>query len=231
MLCRPAPMKDLPPAFRSIQAGVELVEALSHAFAKHRGWVQATGFVENAELKIGADAADVRRTFRGRFALAHLAGPLGGPYGVTLSRMDGDRLEVIAGVLVSARSEGVSAICISASGDTPVVHAEAPVPANEPGPAVRPLRGPKPGSFAARVGVSGAPDDDDDESTPLPERGDLVEHFAFGICEVLTVTGERIVLRDLRGPGRIREIASDRLTVTGPTEHDGKRLYRLTRKP
>jgi len=43
-----------------------------------------------------------------------------------------------------------------------------------------------------------------------------LEHFAFGICEVLTVTGERIVLRDLGGPGRIREIASDRLSVTGP---------------
>jgi hypothetical protein len=64
----------------------------------------------------------------------------------------------------------------------------------------------------------------------MPERGDLVEHFAFGLCEVLNVTGDRIVLRDLRGPGRIREIASDRLEVTGPTEHDGKRLYRLTRR-
>jgi hypothetical protein len=224
-------MKELPPAFRSIPGGVELVEALSHAFAKHRGWVHATGFVENVELKVAADAADVRRTFHGRFALAHFAGPLGGPYGATLSRMDGDRVEVIAGVLVAARSEGVSALCLSSGADAPIARTEAPVAPNEPRPAPRPLRGPIPSSFAARVGVTGSDDDDDEPNQPMPERGDLVEHFAFGICEVLTVTGERIVLRDLRGPGRIREIASDRLSVTGPTEHDGKRLYRLTRKP
>jgi hypothetical protein len=225
-------MKELPPAFRSIPGGVELVEALSQAFSKHRGWVQATGFVENVELKVAADATDVRRTFHGRFALAHFAGPLGGPYGATLSRMDGDRVEVIAGVLVAARSEGVSALCLSSGADSPIARPETPTAPNEARPAPRPLRGPIPSSFAARVGVTGAPDDDDDEpNRPLPERGDLVEHFAFGICEVLTVTGERIVLRDLRGPGRIREIASDRPSVTGPTEHDGKRLYRLTRKP
>ena len=222
-------MKELPPAFRSIPGGVELVEALSQAFAKHRGWVQATGFVENVELKVAAEAADVRRTFHSRFALAHLAGPLGGPYGATLSRMDGDRVEVIAGVLVAARSEGVSALCLSSGADAPLARAETPAAPNEPRPAPRPLRGPKPGSFAARVGVTGA-DDDDEPNQPMPVRGDLVEHFAFGLCEVLTVTGERLVLRDLRGPGRIREIASDRLSVTGPTEHDGKRLFRLTRK-
>jgi hypothetical protein len=223
-------MKELPPAFRSIQGGVELVEALSLMFSKHRGWVQATGFVEDVELRLGGDAADVRRSFRGRFALAQLAGPLGGPYGATLSRMDGDRVEVIAGVLVRARSEGVSALCISSGDASTTPRVETSGAADEPRPAARPLRGPKPSSFAARVGVTGA-SEDDEESQPMPERGDLVEHFAFGICEVLSVTGDRIVLRDLRGPGRIREIACERLSVSGPSEHDGKRLYRLTRKP
>src|SRR6186997_1766998 len=89
-------MKELPPAFRTIPS-----------------------VVENAELRLGGDAADVRRTFRGRYALAHFAGPLGGPYGATLSRMDGERVDVLAGVLLSARSEGVSALCVSAGIDPP----------------------------------------------------------------------------------------------------------------
>jgi hypothetical protein len=84
-------------------------------------------------------------------------------------------------------------------------------------------------SFAARVGV-GAPAEERDEDEPLPERGDLVEHFAFGRAEVLSVDGERLVLRDLYGPGRIREIALDRLIVKGPLEHDGKRLFRLDKR-
>jgi hypothetical protein len=226
-------MKELPPAFRSIPSGVELVEALANAYSKHRGWVQAVGFVDNVELKLGGDAADVRRMFRGRYALAHLAGPLGGPYGATVSRADGERVEVLAGMLLSARSEGVSALCVSAGIEAPSTATTAPVRVDAPldvqsARPIAPPRAAQGSSFAARVGVS-APEDDD-ETGPMPERGDLVDHFAFGLCEVLSVTGDRLVLRDLRGSGRIREIASERLVVTGPTEHDGKRLYRLAKR-
>ncbi len=225
-------MKELPPAYRSIRSGLDLVEGLAQAFSKHQGWVQAVGFVADAELRLGGDAADVRRVFRGRFALAQLSGPLGGPYGATISRMDGDRLEVLAGVLLSARSEGVSALCLSANTTETLPSFSR---ANE-APQERPMappqaRGPKPSSFAARVGVAGAPEEEDEEAAqPMPERNDLVDHFTFGLCEVLSVNGDRLVLRDLRGPGRIREIAADRLDVTGPGEHDGRRLYRLTRR-
>lgn len=227
-------MKDLPPAFRSIPSGGELVEGLDEAFDKHRGWVQATGFVDEVELKLAGDGADVRRVFRGRYALAQLAGPLGGPYGVTLSRAVGERVEVVAGVLVRARSAGVSALCTSAGDSLPRPRAETGddvlVPAvtraaPEPNFAKRPLTS----AFAARVGVSGAAPDDD-EGPALPERGDLVEHFAFGLCEVVSVTGDRLVLRDPRGSGRIREIASERLSISGPTEHQGKRLFRLMKR-
>jgi len=126
---------------------------------------------------------------------------------------------------------GVSALCVSAGIDAPsapVARSETQPGTHEPLPLVPP-RAAKPSSFAARVGIS-APEDDDDETGPIPVRGDLVEHFAFGLCEVLTATGERLVVRDLKGPGRIREIASDRLVIGGPTEHDGKRLYRLTKR-
>ena len=105
---------------------------------------------------------------------------------------------------------------------------EAPPPFElaEPKLAKRPLTS----GFAARVGVSQPAPDNEEEEALLPERGDLVEHFAFGVCEVLSVTGDRLVLRDLRHAGRIREIASERLTVAGPVEHQGKRLFRLSRK-
>jgi hypothetical protein len=220
-------MKELPPAFRSIPSGGELVEALDAAFSRHRGWIQATGFVDDVELRLPAEGSEVRRTFRGHFALASLAGPLGGPYGVTLSRTSGERVEVLAGVLVRARSGGVSALCIS-SGEAPA-RAETPgdaldAPAS-PGFAKRPLVS----AFAAKVGVTQAAPDDDDEPM-LPERGDLVEHFAFGVCEVLSATGDRLVLRDYKGSGRTREIDSARLAISGPVERDGRRLFRLAKR-
>ena len=42
--------------------------------------------------------------------------------------------------------------------------------------------------------------------------------------------GERLKLRDLKGPGRIREIIIDVLDVAGPSEKDGKRAFKLTRR-
>jgi hypothetical protein len=44
------------------------------------------------------------------------------------------------------------------------------------------------------------------------------------------VNGDRLKLRDITGPGRIREVAIDRLDVRGPTEKDGKRAFKLTRR-
>ncbi len=230
-------MKELPPAFRTIPEGTPLVDALSESFGKRDGWLQAVGFVENVELKLAGEGADVRRTYSGRFALASLSGPVGGPYGVTLSRTSGSGTEILAGLLMAATSGGVSAVFFSLTGErlgAERAAAPAPLPAAAPVSAPDAIRPKQPpagaSSFAARVGVRGPLGDDDDEDTLHPERGDLVEHFAFGRAEVLSVDGERLVLRDLFGPGRIREIALDRLTVTGPFEHEGKNLYRLGRR-
>ena len=41
---------------------------------------------------------------------------------------------------------------------------------------------------------------------------------------------ERLKIRDVDGPGRIREIRLDMLRVTGPGERDGKRVFRLERR-
>jgi hypothetical protein len=73
-------------------------------------------------------------------------------------------------------------------------------------------------------------DEDDEDEEAIPTPGDLVDHFSFGLCEVLTSDGERLRIRDLRGPGRIREISLNMLTVSAPTTSNNKRLFRLLRK-
>ena len=229
-------MKDLPPAFREIPSGADLLERIAEVFAKHRGWIQAVGFVEDAELKLPGAGADARRVFQGRFALAQLSGPLGGPYGVTLSRLAGENAEVVAGILTRAVSGGVSVLLLSAQLGVPVEGM--PGQAVQVRPAIPPPRvPPSPAAtsgFAARVGMTrprpAPPDEENEPAQELPVPGDLVEHFAFGLCEVLKVEGDRLVLRDLRGHGRIREIASEKLAVSGPTEHDARRLFKLSRR-
>lgn len=223
-------MKELPPAFRVIPSGGDLLEQLTSAFADRHGWIQATGFVEDIELRLSGTTTEVRRVFAGPFTLVALGGPLGGPYGATLSRLENGAVTLLGGVLVRARSREVTAVCIGSSAP----RADAglpPLPASKPATAAHPARPPGGSSFAARVGAAAPPGEDDDEAgSDTPERGDLVQHFAFGLCEVLSAAGERLVLRDAGGNGRIREIAIDRLAVTGPVEHDGKRLFRLERR-
>jgi len=228
-------MKALPPAFRDIPVGSPLVATLAEAFNVEGGWIHAVGFVENPELKLAGEAADVRRVMSGRFALAACSGPLGGPYGVTLARARGADNDVIAGLLVEATSGGVAAICFSSTGQhlgaargsgsaverAPSASAQVVAKGNARPPLSR---------FAANVGIAAPEDDDDEGELVAPERGDLVHHFAFGRAEVLAIEGDRLTLRDLHGPGRIREIALDRLTVSGPVEHEGKRLFRLDRR-
>jgi hypothetical protein len=223
-------VKELPPAFRVLPSGGELLEQLTSAFEDRHGWIQATGFVEDVELRLSGTSSEVRRAFPGRFTLVALGGPLGGPYGATLSRLENGTVSLLAGVLVRARSREVTAVCIG-SGPPRVDVAPPPVPAGKPASPANPARPPGGSNFASRVGAAAALSDEEDAAgSESPERGDLVQHFAFGLCEVLSAAGERLVLRDAGGNGRIREIAIDRLAVTGPVEHDGKRLFRLERR-
>jgi predicted DNA-binding protein with PD1-like motif len=52
-----------------------------------------------------------------------------------------------------------------------------------------------------------------DLDTPVPEPGDVVDHFAFGRCDVIKSDGDRLHLR-IHKDGRIREIALEMLRVT-----------------
>jgi hypothetical protein len=69
----------------------------------------------------------------------------------------------------------------------------------------------------------------DDDDTPSPEPGDLVDHFAFGRCEVLKSDGERLHLR-VHKDQRIREIALEMLRVSRLPDEGGVRRFRLDRK-
>src|SRR5262249_31749708 len=74
--------------------------------------------------------------------------------------------------------------------------------------------------------VRQAPEDD---GTIFPEAGDVVDHFAFGRCEVLKSDGDRLYLR-MQKDGRIKEIAVEMLKVTALPDEDGKRMFKLARK-
>jgi hypothetical protein len=223
---------NLPPSFRSIPDGQDLLEAFAELFSSHPGWVLASGYVEDVELRVVAAGVDSRRTLSGRYVLAQLSGPLAGPYGVTLSRLEGERFEFVAGMLVRARSAGVNACCVGANAEVaPPVQASAAVsPAAVPPPAEAVRGGPR---WAAQVNAAAAARTAEREpvhDVEEPERGDLVQHFAFGICEVLNVTGDRLLIRDLSRAGRVLEIHVDMLVVHPPVERDGKRLFRLSRR-
>lgn len=68
------------------------------------------------------------------------------------------------------------------------------------------------------------------EEMVFPEAGDVVEHFAFGRCEVLKSDGDRLHLK-VGKDGRIREIALEMLRVT-PLEsnEEGRKRFKLDRK-
>ncbi len=228
-------MPKLPPAFRSIPDGRDLLEAFEEVFPANEGWVLASGEVQDVELKLVSGGADQRRALKGRFALVQLSGPRGGPFGVTLSRLEAERVEVIAGTLTRARSAGVNAVCLGVSGALAVAGAagRAPLPVEVVASPAESAEEPQASGWAAQAGAALAAALEAEEPEPEasePERGDLVQHFAFGVCEVLNTSGDKLMIRDLAGAGRIREIRVDMLVVHPPIERNGKRLFKLSRR-
>lgn len=69
----------------------------------------------------------------------------------------------------------------------------------------------------------------DTEEGPYPQAGDIVEHFAFGTCEVLKSDGDRLHVKMVKD-SRIREIALEMLRVTSLTNDGEVQRYRLDRK-
>jgi predicted DNA-binding protein with PD1-like motif len=68
-----------------------------------------------------------------------------------------------------------------------------------------------------------------DDDGPFPKTGDIVEHFAFGTCEVIKSDGDRLHLR-VGKDERMREIALEMLRVTLLSSDGESHRYRLDRK-
>jgi hypothetical protein len=70
-----------------------------------------------------------------------------------------------------------------------------------------------------------------EEEHIYPDAGDVVEHFAFGRCDVIKSDGDRLHLR-LSKDGRIKEIALEMLKVTPlpPVEGSPGKHYKLDRR-
>jgi predicted DNA-binding protein with PD1-like motif len=69
------------------------------------------------------------------------------------------------------------------------------------------------------------------EDDPVPEPGDIVEHFAFGRCEVVKSEGDRLHVR-LGKDQRIKEIALEMLKVSALPLEEGQTTnhWKLARK-
>jgi predicted DNA-binding protein with PD1-like motif len=69
-----------------------------------------------------------------------------------------------------------------------------------------------------------------DLDVTYPEPGDVVDHFAFGVCDVIRSDGDRLHLK-VRKDSRIREIALEMLRVSPIADTDeGKRRFKLERR-
>jgi len=225
-------MKAAAPRLVTISDGENLLDALAEACGKADGFIAAVGHVDSVEIRVAGEGADVRKQLRGRLSLAQLSGPFGGPYFATLARHTSLGSELVAGQLLAARSAGVTASLWVAQGSVRELVDAAPERDEKsvaPEPKAAPVA-PGAGGWAAAAQAAAADLTEEDAEPARPERGDLVRHFAFGLCEVLQDTGDRLKLRDLHGPGRIREIAVDMLEIAPPVEQNGKRVFKLSRK-
>lgn len=227
----------------AVPDGADLVEALRRGIGTADGWVQAVGHVEGVELRVAGDRVDPTRAIRGRVTLVSLGGPAGGPYMATLARQSEAGLELFGGALLRARTSGVTAVLLpfftAAASETAAPDDDAAPPpaarrsAPEPAPsAARAPRDPEPSAWAALAQASAEAAraaEPPPEEVPAPERGDRVQHFAFGLCDVLMSDGESLRIRNVAGTGRIREIRLEKLIVLAPSIRDGRRVFKLVR--
>ncbi len=74
-----------------------------------------------------------------------------------------------------------------------------------------------------------APEEEEGDGA-FPDAGDVVEHFAFGRCEVVKGDGDRLHLR-VGKDGRVREIALEMLKVTRlESSEPNRKRFKLDRR-
>jgi hypothetical protein len=187
-----------------VPEGEELVEYLAGLPGSSGSWVAGSGIVTDVALSIIGEGGETPRSLSGRMQLLSLSGPPAGPLMATVASAAG----VEGGRLVQARSAGVTLFLFDVAASRSAAGS-----VNRPRPAP-----PAP------------PGDDDDEADEAPRYGDRVDHFVFGLCEVMVVREERMKIRDLSRGGKLREIHLRAVKVLKPTLEDGRRIFKLVRK-
>lgn len=184
-----------------VPEGEDVVAYLAGLADSAGSWVAGAGVVIDVTLSVLADTGETSRSLPGRAQLLSLTGPPGGPLMATIAGASG----VEGGRLVEARAEAVTVFLFDAA-----------VARSAAGAAARPRPAPPP--------------NDDDEADEAPRYGDRVDHFVFGICDVMVVREERMKIRDVSGGGKLREIHLRAVKVLKPTIEDGRRVFKLARK-
>lgn len=220
------------------------------------GWVRASGILRDVKLKA---AGGTVRTLAGPLEVVVLDGTVVTASGDPTCRVravlarenDLGALETIAGELVEARIVTLDVTAIAhddavsvapvATAPAPVAAPPPPAPAAPPPPAPAPSEPatpaepakPRPSPTYTGTAMPARPVKVQavEEEQPFPDAGDVVEHFAFGRCEVVKSDGDRLHLR-LGKDGRIKEIALEMLKVTPlpPVEGSTGKHYKLDRK-
>lgn len=214
-----------------------------------RAWLRGVGVVADVVLRaVAADGQFVERRVDGPAQLVSLEGVVDADgtsaltAHVSVEGADGARAHT--GTLIGARALAFDAMLVelgATAGAARERPAAAPVPAERSSaPALEVEWGdlatskhrakPTAPTFEAapipeRPKVASA----EFVEEPTPEAGDLVEHFAFGTCEVVQSDGERIHLR-LEKDQRIKEIALAMLKVVPIDLTSRPRIFRLVRK-
>jgi hypothetical protein len=197
-------------AWNTIPDGEDVLAFLARLEGPEHAWVSGVGAVWGAELAVARGTDDETVPVQGRVTLVSLAGPRSGPVMAILARVGPDGVRLLGGRLVKARSGGVSI----ALAEWPALSVLAPA---------EPHLAPAPG--AAGSGIYG-----DDEAEEVPNFGDRVDHFVFGLCDVMVVRGERLKIREVNPPNRLREIHVGPFKVLRPVELDGKRVFRMLKR-
>lgn len=199
----------------TIPPGQDVVDVLIRFCEERSVWVQASGEVEGADVRVAGDGPPVRR-MPGRSTLVSLLGPGQGPFTVFLARATATGAETVSGVLMRARSLQVHAQVSEGEVVAPPPRAAGTADARSAGWA---------GVAQATASAESAGQDDEDY---FPEQGDQVEHFAFGLCDVIDSDGERLKIRG--GTGRVREIRIEMLQIDPPEMREGRRVFKLNRR-
>jgi hypothetical protein len=185
----------------TIPEGDDVISFLSEL--EPEAWVSASGWVTAARFVAAEQLGGPERVIDGRAALLSLQGPARGPLMALLVQEGGDG-RVRAGRLIAARSAGVSYA----------------VPGTGAGPAV---------AGKAKTGARPKGADQDEEADELPVQGDRIDHFVFGLSDVMVVQGERFKIREVGG-GKLREIHVGPFRLSKPVVVDGKRVFKLVKR-